>query len=55
MRTPFSSYILLVAACLIAPYVFDVRPRSRRDWLAVTVMVAFLTWLLVGFASLRSR
>jgi hypothetical protein len=55
MRTPLTWYVLLVSICVIGPYVFGVRPRRRRDWLSVMVTLVFLTWLLAGFVSLRSR
>jgi hypothetical protein len=55
IRTPLAWFVLLAGICLMGPYVFGVRPRTRRDWVSVTLTLAFLTWLLVGFASLRSR
>jgi hypothetical protein len=55
LRTPLTWYVLLVAICLAGPYVLGVRPRRRQDWLSMMVTLAFLTWLLAGFVSLRSR
>lgn len=46
---------LLVVACIVAPYLFGVPPRRRRDWAALTGAIAFLLWLLGGFGSVRSR
>jgi len=54
MRTPLAWYILLVSLCILAPYAFRIRPERRRDWIWITVTIAFLTWLLAGFASLRA-
>ena len=54
-RTPLFWYVVLLAACIIAPYVFRVPPRQRSDWRLLTATVAFLTWLLLGFAFVRSR
>ena len=45
---------ILLMICVAGPYVFNVRPRRRLDWIALTATVAFLVWLLGGFTSLRS-
>ena len=55
MNTPAGWLSLLVACCILGPYVLGVRPRRRADWLALTLTVAFLIWLLGGFTSVRSR
>jgi hypothetical protein len=55
MRTPASWLIVLIGVCVVAPYAARVRPRSRVDWIAMTVTIGFLLWLLGGFASVRSR
>jgi hypothetical protein len=55
MQTPLAWYLLLLAACVVGPYLFGVRPRRRRDWMLLTITIAFLTWLLAGFAFVRSR
>ncbi len=47
-------YIALAALCLVLPYLLHVRPRRLRDWRLITVTLAFLTWLLLGLASLIS-
>ena len=52
---PLSWLTVLLAACVAGPYAFGVRPRRRFDWIALTVTLAFLAWLLGGFTSLRSR
>ena len=54
VRTAFDWYIVLLTCCIAAPYLFGVRPRSRRDWLWLTAAIAFLTWLLAGFGTVRS-
>jgi hypothetical protein len=54
MRTPFSWFVLLVAVCILAPYVFGVRPRRRRDWIVLALAIGFLAWLLAGFSSVGS-
>ncbi len=55
LRTPFAWFVLLAGICLTVPYALGVRPRTRRDWLLLTVTVAFLAWLLAGFALVLSR
>jgi hypothetical protein len=54
MRTPFEWYILLMTVCVVGPYALGVRPRTRRDWMLLTAVEVFLTWLLAGFAFVRS-
>jgi hypothetical protein len=55
MNVPYTWLAVLVALCIAGPYALHIRPRRRLDWIALTVTVAFLAWLLGGFASLRSR
>lgn len=55
MRSPVSWYVLLVTLCVIGPYLMGVPPRRRRDSMILTATLAFLTWLLGGFAFVRSR
>jgi hypothetical protein len=54
MGTLFAWYVLLLLVTAVGPYVLGVRPRSSRQWHYVSVTIAFLTWLLLGIASLRS-
>ena len=54
MRTPLTWYLLLLVATMVGPYLCGVAPRSPRQWRLVSVTIAFLTWLLLGIASLRS-
>jgi hypothetical protein len=55
MNTPGVWLMMLAALCVAGPYLLKVRPRRRADWIALTVTLAFLAWLLGGFSSLRSR
>jgi len=56
MSSPAATwFLMLVAVCVFAPYLLDVRPRNRRQWLYLTLTIAFLAWLLPLMASLRSR
>lgn len=53
MNTPVGWYLLLLSLCILVPYVLGIAPRRRRDWTMMTATVAFLTWLLGGFAYVR--
>ena len=55
MNTPSGWLAMLLVLCIAGPYAFRIHPRRRVDWMALTVTVGFLMWLLGGFASLRSR
>ena len=48
-------YVALLFACIVLPYLLGVRPRGRRDWRFMVVVIAFLTWLLLGFTFVMSR
>jgi hypothetical protein len=53
IRLPTFWCLVLVAACVVVPYLFRVPPRRRRDWMLLTAAIAFLMWLLGGFAAVR--
>lgn len=55
MGTPYGWLAVLLAVCIAGPYALGVRPRRRLDWIALTMTVGFLVWLLGGLTSLRSR
>jgi hypothetical protein len=48
-------FLALVAACIGGPYLLHVAPKTRRHWSALTVTLAFLAWVLLFLASVRSR
>ena len=48
-------FLVLAAGCIVGPYVLGVRPKTRRDWLWLALVVAFLAWLLPLMTPLRSR
>lgn len=54
-RMPLFWCIVLVSSSIVFPYLLGVPPRRRRDWILLTATIAFLAWLLAGFASVRSR
>ncbi len=47
---PFRSFqtwlILLMLACIVGPYALKVPPVRRRDWVALTIVLTFLMWVL---------
>ena len=47
-------YVLILAVCVAGPYLLRVPPRRRRDWQYLVVGIAFVSWLLAGFTTLRS-
>jgi hypothetical protein len=55
MRTPWTWYAVLVAVCIVGPYLLGVRPRRRSDWILLTATIGFLTWLLGGYAFVRAE
>ena len=54
LRNPVGWYFVLVTACILLPYLLRVPPHRRKDWTALAFTIGFLTWLLLGFGSLRS-
>lgn len=47
-------FLLLVAVCIVGPYVLGVRPKTSRQWLYIAITIAFIAWVLL-MAPLRSR
>ena len=47
-------YAALLLLCIALAYLLGARPRRLRDWRLVALTIAFLTWLMLGLASLRS-
>ncbi len=48
MRSFRMWFVILLIACIVTPYLFGVRPKTRRDWFALAITIAFLMWLLLG-------
>lgn len=55
LRSAAAWFVILAAVCIVGPYLFGVRPRTRRQWTLVALTIALLAWLLPLMASLRSR
>ena len=43
-----AAFVVLLLACIVAIYALRVRPRSRREWLMVSLTIALMAWLLLG-------
>jgi hypothetical protein len=48
-------FVVLTTICVLGPYLFGVRPRTRRQWTYLAVTIAFLALMLPLMSSLRSR
>ena len=46
MRHHTTWFLILLGMCMMGPYVCGVPPKSRRDWIALTITITFLLWLL---------
>jgi hypothetical protein len=55
MQSAATWFLILVGVCIAGPYLFGVRPRTPRERLYVAVTIAFLAWVLLLMAALRSR
>ena len=55
MRSASTWFLLLAMACVAGPYLLGVRPRSTRERCYIAITVAFLAWVLLLMASLRSK
>jgi hypothetical protein len=55
MKSAGTWFLILLGVCVVAPYLFGVRPRNRRQWTYLAVTIAFLAWLLPLMAALRSK
>ncbi len=55
MRSHVTWFVVLATASIAGPYLLGVRPRSRRDWTWVAIVLSFLAWVLLLMAPVRSR
>jgi hypothetical protein len=55
VTSPAAWFLMLVVICIAGPHVFGVPPRARRQWTFIAITIAFLAWVLLLMAPLRSR
>jgi len=55
VKSPTFWFVVLAVASTLGPYVLRVPPRTRRQWLYISITLALLAWLLPLMVSLRSR
>jgi hypothetical protein len=48
-------FVVLLIICVGGPYALGMPPASRRQWTLVAVTIAFLAWVLLLMAPLRSK
>ena len=47
-------FVMLTTICVVGPYVFGVRPRTRRHWTYLALTIAFLALIFPLMSSVRS-
>jgi hypothetical protein len=47
MKSAGSWWLLLLAVCMVGPYVLGVRPRTSREWTYIALTIAFITIVLI--------
>jgi hypothetical protein len=55
MQSAATWFLVLASTCVAAPYLLGVQPRTRRERRYVAIAIAFLAWVLLLMASLRSK
>jgi hypothetical protein len=55
IRSPDTWFFVLATVCIAAPYLLRVGPKTPRQRMQIAVTIAFLAWILLFMASLRSR
>lgn len=46
MRSAGLWFLVLVAVCIVGPYLLGVRPKTKRQWVLIALTIAFAAWLL---------
>ena len=46
-RDPSLWFVIILVTCVVGPYLFGVRPKTRRDWVLIGIAIAFAAWLLL--------
>ena len=55
MKSAGAWFVILTTICVVGPYVFGVRPTTRRHWTYLALTIAFLALILPLMSSVRSR
>ena len=53
MRSPAFWFLIIAIVCVAGIYLFGLRPKTRLQWILVSLTIAFAAWLLPMMASLR--
>ena len=40
-------FLILVGVCVVVPYLLGIRPRTRRQWRAMAIVIAFMAVMLI--------
>lgn len=51
VRSAATWFLILASACVGAPYLLGVQPRTRRERRYVAIAIAFLAWVLLLMAT----
>ena len=54
MKSPVSRFLPLLTVLIAEPYMFGVRPKTRREWIYIGLTIGFIAWMLILMAPLRS-
>ena len=46
-------FVVLLLGTIVAIYAWRVRPTTRRQWIYVAIVIAFLAWILPFMVALR--
>jgi hypothetical protein len=47
-------FVVLLCALVVTAVTTGARPRTRREWTLLWIVLVFLAWALLGFGWLRS-
>ncbi len=54
LKSAGSWFLLLLAVCIVGPYVLGVRPKTSSQWTYIAITIASVAWALL-MVPLRSR
>jgi hypothetical protein len=55
IRSPDAWFYLLAIICIVGPYLLGAPPQTPRQRTQIALTIAFLAWILLFMAQLRSR